>query len=67
MTGRDLPIRHIVQICSSGSIGDKTDEVDYIYALCDDGSLWTARSGPLTEWSWIRLPNVPQPDDEEAR
>jgi hypothetical protein len=44
---------------------DPTSEDNYsavIYALCDDGSLWSLRDLPGKAWE--RLPGVPDEDGE---
>lgn len=51
--------RRIKQLCVVG-----TDQsCDVLYALCEDGTLWTATHRP--DISWSQLPGVPDPDPEE--
>lgn len=42
---------------------------EYLYAACDDGSIWRLVLGGPASWRWERLPNLPhdQTDNGETR
>lgn len=46
--------RQVVQIAAAAG-----QNVDVLYALCDDGSVWAIAS-LKTEVPWRRLPDIPQ-------
>lgn len=52
--------RKIIQIAA---VYDLNDEMDVVYALCNDGTLWAIfpGSGMRTRNNWIELPKIPQP------
>lgn len=50
------PTRKIVQITTSYIDVNCTE---YLYALCNDGSVWYMQD-PIAEEKWERLPEIPQ-------
>ena len=55
--------RRVVQICCS-----RSGDVDVLYALMSDGSLWQLFDAPdIATYQWKRLPSPPQNDDEEPK
>ncbi len=51
--------RKIIQIATTtGTEGG----CDFVYALCDDGTLWYLYN--QTGATWRDLPDVPQPEDD---
>lgn len=52
--------RKIIQIAISP---DK--ELDFIYALCNDGTIWVIVIGVTGELEWIQLPAIPQSMDDQ--
>lgn len=48
--------RKIIQI----TVSAVPDECDTLYALCDDGSLWTLWRGDLKGPKWERMSDIPQ-------
>jgi len=63
----DAPIpeskRKIVQI-SNGVIHTVATDYSHIFALCDDGTLWScAFSTDNSGTGWVRLPEIPQGDE----
>ena len=45
-------MRKIIQIA--------VDAEGYLYALCDDGTIWIQTSMRRNEFSWSKTPSVPQ-------
>lgn len=54
---RVMPTRYPIQLVTGGQY----DSNDILYALCNDGTIWKSYFGN----SWIRLTDIPQPEDTE--
>lgn len=55
--------RKVVQIAAVPfGQGGKTCNFETVYALCDDGSMF---SNNINNKRWIQLPPIPQPGDED--
>lgn len=55
--------RVVVQIASSGFPAEGNGP-DWVYALCDDGSVWLRVATTAPEDPWRRLPDMPQGDED---
>lgn len=49
------PMRKVVQLTSLSSEG-----AIFLYALCDDGTMWERMLDPRVHSYWRRMPDVPQ-------
>jgi len=52
--------RKVVQIATSSV----PDEPDILYALCNDGTIWSLNLGARTENHWQRAKDIPQPEEQ---
>lgn len=52
--------RKIIQLSATVSKSFFGEEL-FVYALCDDGSVWVRRPwGNKEDWYWNRIENIPQ-------
>jgi hypothetical protein len=55
-----MSARKIIQIATSSSSSADGDEIENLYALCDDGTFW---AWDYKERAWVEMQDVPQPKD----
>jgi hypothetical protein len=60
-------MRKIIQISTRPLTDDLDLDNTQVYALCDDGSLWTMEDSTISQLSskeWRQLPPIPQPPSQ---
>jgi hypothetical protein len=53
------------KIIHTNAVFDPTERRYLVIALCDDGTLWQG-DHEHGDWSWTKIPNVPQPGDKRS-
>lgn len=54
-------MRKVIQVTVTATPGWQI-----LYALCDDGSIWSRGACNDAVWDWNQLPNIPQDEEDTA-
>lgn len=59
-------MRKVIQI-SAIHIPNENKEPTMVFALCDDGTMFSGEWCYMGSFDWIELPSIPQPEDKENK